>query len=102
MLESYNLKNINIDKLLGSYNLKNIVLSEKNAVLTSLIKNRELDISEIQLRVYYDYSGKNSLTDENFDQYNKERIKYYMVIHYDEKNKDEEDKNNVKVKKIQE
>ena len=109
-LENMNIDHIEFDMILKKYDLK--VISEKvknsflnklyferkNYTLKYLIKNKELDINEIRLRIYFNYLNNPNSIEEDLEKCNEEYIRYISMF-YDEKNKDEEDKNNVKVKK---
>ena len=85
---------------------------EKSSTLKYLIKNRELGINEIRLRIYFDYLNNPNSTEEDLEKCNKEYIRYVSMF-YGEKNKNEETKENsgtnnkqgktlVKTKKINE
>ena len=111
-LENMNIDQIEFDMILKKYDLKvigeklknsflnKLYFERKNYTLKYLIKNKELDINEIRLRIYFDYLNNPNSTEEDLEKCNEEYIRYISMF-YDEKNKDEEDKNNVKVKKIQ-
>ena len=87
------------EKIEGSF-LNKLYFGKKTDTLRYLIKNREIDINEIRLRIYFDYLNNSNSTEEDLEKCNEEYIRYVSMF-YGEKNKDEEDKNNGKVKKIQ-
>ena len=111
-LENMNIDQIEFDMILKKYDLKvigekvknsflnKLYFERKNYTLKYLIKNREIDINEFRLRIYFDYLNNPNSTEEDLEKCNEEYIRHISMF-YDEKNKDEEDKNNVKVKKIQ-
>ena len=80
--------------------LDKLYFYKKTDTLEYLIENREIDINEIRLRIYFDYLNNPNSTEEDLEKCNEKYIRYLSMF-YGEKNKDEEDKNNVKVKKIQ-
>ena len=80
--------------------LDKLYFYKKTDTLEYLIENREIDINEIRLRIYFDYLNNPNSTEEDLEKCNEKYIRYISMF-YDEKNKGEEDKNNVKVKKIQ-
>ena len=89
-----------------------LYFGEKDDTLKYLIENREIDINEIRLRIYFDYLNNPNSTEEDLEKCNKEYIRYVSMF-YGEKNKNEETKENsgtnnkqgktlVKTKKINE
>ena len=89
-----------------------LYFGEKDDTLKYLIENREIDINEIRLRIYFDYLNNPNSTEEDLEKCNEEYIRYVSMF-YGEKNKNEETKENsgtnnkqgktlVKTKKINE
>ena len=99
------------EKVKGSF-FNKLYFGKKTDTLEYLMGNRELDINEIRLRIYFDYLNNPNSTEDDLEKYNEEYIRYVSMF-YGEKNKDEETKENseknneqgktlVKTKKINE
>ena len=91
MLRKFDLKLIG--EKVGRSFLNKLYFGEKDDTLKYLIKNREIDINEIRLRIYFDYLNNPNSTEEDLEKCNEEYIRYISMF-YDEKNKNEEKKEN--------
>ena len=74
--------------------LNKLYFGEKDDTLKYLIENREIDINEIRLRIYFDYLNNPNSTGMDLEKCNEEYIRY-VFMYYGEKNKDEETKENL-------
>ena len=74
--------------------LRKLYLERKIDTLKYLIENREIDINEIRLRIYFDYLNNLNSTEEDLEKCNEEYIRYVSMF-YGEKNKNEETKENL-------
>ena len=110
LLKKFELKLIG--KTIKESFLNKLYFGEKDATLKYLIKNREIDINEIRLRIYFDYLNNPNSTEKDLEKCNEEYIRYVSMF-FGEKNKNEETKENsgtnnkkekilVKTKKINE
>ena len=97
--KDYDLKNI--CKYVPDSFLRKLYFGGKIATLKYLIKNREIDINEIRLRIYFDYLNNPNSTEEDLEKCNKEYIRYVFML-YGEKNKDGEKKENLEKNNKQE
>ena len=84
LLKKFELKLIG--KTIKESFLNKLYFGEKDATLKYLIKNRDLDINEFRLRIYFDYSNNPNSTKENLEKCNEEYIRYVFML-YGEKNK---------------
>ena len=89
--KDYDLKTI-YTHVLYSF-LRKLYLERKIDTLNYLIKNREIDINEVRLRIYFDYLSSFNSTEEDLEKCNEEYIRYVSMF-YGEKNKNEETKEN--------
>ena len=70
-----------------------LYFKKKEDTLKYLIKNRELDINKLRLRIYFDWLNNPNSTKEDLEKCNEEYIRYVSMF-YGEKNKNEETKEN--------
>ena len=90
--KDYDLKNI--CKYVPYSFLRKLYFGEKTATLKYLIKNREIYINEIRLRIYFDYLNNPNSTKEDLEKCNEEYIRYVFML-YGEKNKAKGPKENL-------
>ena len=105
-LENMNIDHIEFDMILKKYDLKvigekvknsflnKLYFERKNYTLKYLIKNKELDINEIRLRIYFDYLNNPNSIEEDLEKCNEEYIRY-VSMYYGEKDQEEETKENL-------